>query len=104
MFQINLNVLQEPKYRTNVLIIVPSPEQQTTGNMQQIYKACTEKCFDIKWDPHIALLQIRMTPLGLGLPSPATMLFNHPIRGIMPTISRLPIGIDIGEEMSTMKC
>ena len=35
-----------------------------------------------------------MTPLGQGLPSPATMLFNHPIRGIMPEINRLPVGID----------
>ena len=33
-----------------------------------------------------------MMPLGQGLPSPATMLFNHPIRGIMPVIKRLLVG------------
>ena len=40
---------------------------------------------------HIAYLQIRSTPLWSGLPSPATLLFNHPIRGIMPIHSRLLI-------------
>ena len=29
-----------------------------------------------------------MTPLGPGLLSPATMLFNHPIRGIIPIIRK----------------
>ena len=29
-----------------------------------------------------------MTPLGQGLPSPAMMLFNCLIRGIMPVINR----------------
>ena len=40
---------------------------------------------------HIALLQIRSTPLWPGLPGPATLLFNHPIRVIMTILSRLPI-------------
>ena len=35
-----------------------------------------------------------MTPLGQGLPGPAMMLFNFPIRGIMPVINRMPAGID----------
>ena len=39
-----------------------------------------------------------MTPLGQGLPGPATMLFNHPIRGIMQVINRLPFGIDNDDE------
>ena len=39
-----------------------------------------------------------MTPLGQGLPSLAMMLFNCPIRGIMPAIPRLPIGIDNDDE------
>ena len=36
---------------------------------------------------HIALLQIRTTPLGPELPGPATLLFTHPIRGIMPKLT-----------------
>ena len=43
---------------------------------------------DTKSDPHIALLQIISTLLGLVLPNPAKLLFNHTIRGIMPTINR----------------
>ena len=58
-----------------------------------------KKCFDSRSDPHIALLQTCTTPLGHGLPSPAMMLFNYPIRDIMPAvINRLPIGIDNDDE------
>ena len=62
--------------------------------MHKICKAHTKKCFVSRSYPHTALLQIQMTPLGQGIPSPATMLFNHPIRGIMTVINRMPIGID----------
>ena len=39
-----------------------------------------------------------MTPLGQGLPSPTTILFNCPIRGIIPVINRPLDGIDNDEE------
>ena len=39
-----------------------------------------------------------MTPLGPELPSPATMLFNHPTTGIMPIINRPVVGRDNDEE------
>ena len=39
-----------------------------------------------------------MTPLGQGLPSPATMLFNCPIRGTLPVIKRSLVGIDNDQE------
>ena len=42
---------------------------------------------------HVAVLQISATPLEPGLLSPATLLFNHLIQGIMPIINRLPINI-----------
>ena len=50
-----------------------------------------KKCMDTNANPHIALLQIRSTPLGQGLPSPVTLLFNHPTRGIMLKLNRPPI-------------
>ena len=60
---------------------------------------CTlTKCFDTKGDLHIALLQIRMTLVGPGLPSPATILFNCPTRGIMPINNRPPMDINKDEE------
>ena len=58
----------------------------------------TLKCCDTKSDPHIALLQIRSTPLGPRLPSPTRLLFNHPIRGIMPSINRSLIGVSSDDE------
>ena len=42
----------------------------------------------------MTLLQICTTPLGQGLPKPATLLFNHPVCGILPVIDRKPIGGD----------
>ena len=39
-----------------------------------------------------------MMPLGPGLPSPATLLFNHLTRGIMPIINRPLISIDNDNE------
>ena len=49
-------------------------------------------------DIHMAMLQIRTTPLGQGLPSPAMLLFNHPVRGIMPIKDRPAINIDNDDE------
>ena len=42
-------------------------------------KCTMETCIKSNDDIHMALLQIRATPLEPGLPSPAMLLFNHPI-------------------------
>ena len=91
-------ISQKSEHRARIFIIIPSPEQWTGRSMPQTYKANIIKCIDTKSDPHIAFLQIRLTPLGTGLPSPATLLFNHPIRGIMPKINRPPIGVNNDDE------
>ena len=39
-----------------------------------------------------------MTQLEPGLPSPVTMLFNCPIRDIMPIMNRSPVDRDYDEE------
>ena len=46
----------------------------------------------------MVLLQIHTTPLGQGLQSPATLLFNCLVCGIMPVIDRKPIGGDNDNE------
>ena len=46
----------------------------------------------------MVLLQIRTTPLGQGLPSPATLLFICPVCGIMPVMDRKLINIDNDDE------
>ena len=53
---------------------------------------------DLSDDIHMALLQIHTTPLGQGLPSPATSLFNCLVHGVMPVIDRKPIIGDNDEE------
>ena len=78
-----------------------SYHHQSNGQVEACIKfvKCTlKKCFDSRGDPHITLLQIHMTPLGPRLPSPATMLFHHPIRGIIPIINRPPVGRGNDEE------
>ena len=56
------------------------------------------KCIDTNDDIHTALLQKRATPLEPGLPSPAMLLFNHPMWGIMPIINRTPINSDNNDD------
>ena len=56
------------------------------------------KCVDTNSDIYIALLQIRATPLGAGLPSTATLLFKHPIRGMMPILNRPLINLNNDDE------
>ena len=46
----------------------------------------------------MSLLQIHTTPLGQGLLSLATLLFNCPVHGIMPVIDRKPIDRDNDDE------
>ena len=59
-----------------------SDHHQSNGQEEacmKIIKHTMKKCIETNEDIHLALLQIRSTPLEPGLPSPATLLFNHPI-------------------------
>ena len=51
-----------------------------------------------QWGYNMALLQIHTTPLGQGLPSLATLLFNQPVCSIMPVLDRKPVGEDYDDE------
>ena len=57
-----------------------------------------KKCYDTKSDIHLALLQVITMPLGPGIPSLATLLFNCPTRGIVALINRPPVSIDNDDE------
>ena len=61
-------------------------------------KCTLKKCADSSGDIHTALLQIHTTPLGQGLPSLATLLFNSLVHSIMPVIDRKPVGGDNDDE------
>ena len=43
---------------------------------------------------HFALLQVRSTLVSFGLPNPAMMLFNRPIRALLLQVGREPISIN----------
>ena len=70
---------------------------QSNGQVKACIKfiKCTfKKCADSGEDINMALLQIHTTPLYQGLPSPATIMFNRPVCGIMPVVYCKPIGQD----------
>ena len=50
----------------------------------------------------MTLLVIHTTPLGPGLPSLATFLFNEPVHGIMPVLDRKPVSKDYDEHQSKL--
>ena len=78
-------------------VFLLSYHHQNNGQIEtgiKFVKHTLKKCFDSRSDLHIALLQTCMTPLGQGLPSPVTMLFNSMITEILPVIIRPPVGID----------
>ena len=50
-----------------------------------------KKCLDTNQNISLALLQIQSMPVGAGFPSPATILFNRPIKDLVPQMNREPI-------------
>ena len=52
----------------------------------KLIKHTFKKCAESGRDINMALLQKQTTPLGPGLPSLATLLFNRQVRGIMPVL------------------
>ena len=46
----------------------------------------------------MALLQIHTTPFGPGLLSPATLLFDRQVQGIMPVLDCKCIGQDCDDD------
>ena len=62
---------------------------QSNGQVEVCIKfvKCTfKKCANSGGDINMALLQICTTPLGQGLPSLATQMFNRQVCGIMPVL------------------
>ena len=80
---------------------VPSAyHHQSNGQVKACIKfiKCTLKCTDTGGDIHMALLQIHTTPLGQGLLSLETLIFNCPVCRVMPVLDRKPIGRDNDDE------
>ena len=54
-------------------------------------KRAMKKCVDTNSNANLALLQIRYMPIGLILLTPASILLNRPVRGLLSKIGRAPI-------------
>ena len=70
---------------------------QSNGQVKayiKLIKQTFQKCAKSGRDINMALLQVCTTPLGPGLPSLATLLFNRQVRGIMPVLDHKPIRQD----------
>ena len=74
---------------------------QSNGEVKACIKfiKCTfKKCADSGRDINMALLQICMTVLGYSLPSPAMLMFNRPVCGVMPVIDHKPLVEDCDDD------
>ena len=60
-----------------------------------------KKCAESGRDKNIVLLHICTTPIGQGLPSLVTLMFNRQVRGIMPVVDHKPIRWDCDDDHHT---
>ena len=66
---------------------------QSNGQVKACIKfiKCTfKKCANAGGDINMTLLQICTTPIGQGLPSPATLMFGRPVCSTMPVVDHKP--------------
>ena len=81
--------------------VLSAYHHQCSGQVKaciKFIKHTFKKCSDSGRDINKALLQIHTTPLGQGLPSPATVKFNRQVCGIMPVLDHKPIVQDCNDD------
>ena len=67
-------ILLKPEHRTSNISNIPSPLQWIGGSIHQTHKAYYQKCTDTKSDMHVAILHMKLFPVGPGLPNSKTSL------------------------------
>ena len=86
-------ILQADKHQS----ITSSYHHQSNGQVEaciKFVKHTNKKCLDTCQDVRPALLQIWSTLIGMGPPSPTTLLFNRLIKGLLLQMHREPININ----------
>ena len=81
--------------------VLSAYHHQSNGQVKaciKFIKWTFRKCANSDGDINLALLQICTTPLGQGLLSPATLMFNWQVCSIMPVLDQKPIGKDYDHE------
>ena len=82
-------------------VITSSHHHQSNGQVEACIKFMKHTIKKCKWnnnDGNFTLLQIRSIPIGTGIPSPAMLLFNRPIRVLLSWFGREPININKDDE------
>ena len=85
--------MQANEHRIGHNIILSLQEQWSGEYIYEIHKMHKEKCLGTNYEVILTLLQITSTPIGTWLPSPAMLLLNRPIRGLLPEVNIEPINI-----------
>ena len=81
--------------------VLLTQHHQINGQVEtciRFIKCMFKKCSDSGRDINMTLLQICTTLLGQGLPSPATLMFNRQVDGIMPALDCKPIAQDCDDD------
>ena len=63
-------VLQENKHISCSFIVIQQSEKLLDRSIYKFINRIMKECIDTNWDVNLALMQIRMMPMGPGLPSP----------------------------------
>ena len=66
--------------------------------MSKTHKAHYKERFDANNDAHVTMMQIHSMLIGPGLPSPAALMFNRPVRGQIPKLTRPLILFDHNDD------
>ena len=59
--------------------------------MHKICEVYHQKCLDNNDDVNLAFVQMITSPVGTGVPSASTLLFNRPIRALVLQMNKEPI-------------
>ena len=76
-----LRILNKKAGHYNIIL---SPEQWTGRSMHITGEVHHQRCLDINDVINPNMLHMRSTPIDTGPPSPATLLFNRPMRASYP--------------------
>ena len=87
-------ILQADEHTAVHNIILSWPQQWTKEGTHKVCEMYYQKFLDTNKDVSLTLLQIQSAPIGTWLPSPVMLLFNRPIKFLLPQLLMEAINID----------
>ena len=93
-----LDMFRQFSWQMNIeQAITSSCDHYSNGQVKACLKFIThtvQKCLDINNNVNLALLLVQAMPIGTGLPSLTMLLFNTPMRDLLPEMTGEPIDIN----------